>query len=503
MHPSFPLGAAAALSLSTLCGARAGEPAALTIYNQQFAVVRERIALNLTPGVNEVTFSETTAHLEPDSVMLRDPEGRRQLRILEQNFRNDPISQELLLSIFEGQTIDFLIDKDRTVPGRIVRSGYVPHPAAWQQYGRYYYQAQAAMTSGGSGQPIVEVDGKLRFGLPGQPLFPSLADDTILKPTLTWKLETDSGGPLTAELAYVTGGMSWTADYNLVEAAEADRLDLLGWVTIDNQSGRAFEDARIKLLAGEVKKLQGDPNAQYLAARGRFAAGGMPEPAVTEKAFDEYHLYTLSRSTTLRDRQTKQVEFLRADGIASQRIYVYDGAELGGYQYQSWSRENLRNEPAYGNLSHRKVWVMREFKNTKENQLGTPLPAGRLRFYRKDDDGRLEFIGENNIDHTPQGETVRVYTGNAFDLVGERRQTHFEIDHNERRVDESFEIKVRNRKREPAEIRVVEHLYRWYTWEIREASREHETKDSSTIEFRVPLKPDEEATIHYAVRYTW
>jgi len=194
----------------------------LTIYNQNFAVVRTIFALELQKGVNQISYSDATAHVEPDSVILRDPAGKRSLRILEQNYRNDPVTQELLLSLFEGKTIEFenIRTKDNTqvreiISGKIIRSGYIPHYLAMSRYGQDYYQSQMAYAQA-SGQPIIEVDGKLQFSLPGKPLFPSLGDDTILKPTLTWLIQADTPGLLDAEVGYVTGGFSWEADYNLV-----------------------------------------------------------------------------------------------------------------------------------------------------------------------------------------------------------------------------------------------------------------------------------------------
>ncbi len=189
-----------------------GEAPALTIYNQQFAVVRQKMPLDLKLGVNHVQVTDITAHLEPDSVILRPLDTSRRLQILEQNYRNDPVSQQLLLSLYEGKTIDFLqTDKDANphlVQGKIIRSGYVPHYAAIRAYGQQYYQQQASNTQGGGEQPVIEVNGKLQFSLPGQPLFPALADDTVLKPTLAWELQTNKPGATTAEFSYVTGGMS-------------------------------------------------------------------------------------------------------------------------------------------------------------------------------------------------------------------------------------------------------------------------------------------------------
>ncbi len=489
------------LTASAAFAADASQPA-LTIYNQNFAVVRQMVPLQLTLGVNQVSFTETTAHLEPDSVVLRDPAGKVPLLVLEQNYRSDPVSQELLLSLFEGKTIDFLIqrqDKNEIVPGKIIRSGYVPHQAGLARYGQQYYQAQMAQVSYTA--PIIEMEGKLRFGLPGLPLFPTLGDDTILKPTLKWLLQTDRQAKLDAELSYITGGMSWEADYNIVAPEKGDTLDLVGWITMDNQSGKTFDNAVIKLMAGDVNKLQPQQVVGYaMAAR---ASEDAMRPAVREKAFDEFHLYTLERPTTLHDRETKQVEFVHATGVKAQRLYVYDGAWIDPNQYGGWSMENIRQDRNYGTKSNPKVWVMQEFQNSEANHLGMPLPKGRLRFYRRDEDGRIEFTGENVIDHTPRDETIRVYTGDSFDLRGERTRTDFKVDDAHNWLDETFEIKLRNHKKEPVEFRVIEHLYRWTNWTIPLSSHKFKKTNSQTAEFRVTVPPDGERIITYTVHYTW
>jgi hypothetical protein len=471
-------------------------------------VVRQDLPLDLKAGVNSVRVTDITMHLEPDSVILRDPTGRQQIQVLEQNYRADPVSQELLLSLFEGKTIDFLVpreNKQEVVSGKIIRSGYVPHDLmAMNRYGNQYYQAQMSYAQGGSQQPIIEIDGKLRFGLPGTPLFPALGDDTVLKPTLQWLLSTDKAGPLRAEFSYVSGGLTWQADYNIVAPEKGDAVDVVGWVTMDNQSGRDFQNARIKLMAGDVNKIQPAQmydRVQMMSIAG--VAGGIMTPAVTERTFDEYHLYNLARSTTLHDRETKQVEFIHASEVSTKQIYVYDGLKLDPNRYNGWNWENIRNDFSYGTESNPKIWVMREFNNSEANHLGMPLPKGRVRFYRRNDDGQIEFTGENVIDHTPRDEKVRVYTGNAFDLTGERRRTDYRLETNRQMVDESFEIKVRNHKKQPVDVRVVEHLYRWVTWDISAKSDPYRKMDSKTIEFPVTIPPDGEKTITYTAHYTW
>jgi hypothetical protein len=461
--PALLLLAAASVSF-------AADPA-LTIYNGGYAVVRETLPIDLKSGLNQVSFAGATAQVEADSVILRDIAGKAEFQILEQSYRNDPVSQSMLLSLFEGKTLEFnrreTNKPDRLVTGKVVRSGFVP--------------------GGNFVEPIIEVDGKLQFSLPGEPIFPSLGTDNVLKPTLNWKLNSASSGKIDAEVAYLSRGFSWEASYNLVAPEKGDTVDIVGWVTMNNQSGMTFADAKLKLMAGDVHRVEENvamPFATTAKGRGMMA---MADAVVTEKSFDEFHLYTLGNPVTLRDKETKQVEFVRATGVKAERIYVYEGS---GY--------SRRGSSAAG-----KVQVFREFKNAEANKLGLALPKGKLRFYSQDDDRQLEFVGENQIDHTPKNEVIRVFTGNSFDLVGQRRLVSQTENNSEHVATQTIEVKVRNRKKEPAEIRVVEHATRGGNWTLTAQSQPHEKKDATTFEFRVPLQPDEEKTVTYTIRYTW
>jgi len=458
----------ALLLLATASVSLAADPA-LTIYNGGYAVVRETLPIDLKSGVNQVSFAGVTAQVEADSVILRDIKGKAEFQILEQSYRNDPVTQSLLLSLFEGKILEFIRletnKPDRVLSGKVVRSGYDPR-------GRFV-------------EPIIEVDGKLQFSLPGSPLFPSLGNDNVLKPTLNWKLNSASSGKIDAEVAYLSNGFTWEASYNLVATEKSDVLDVVGWVTMNNQSGMTFTDAKIKLMAGDVNRVQSDYSVG--TRRGTPDSAMAMQKVVTEKSFDEFHLYTLGNPATLRDKETKQVEFVRASGVKAERLYVFDGA---GHQYR-------------GDGSSGKVQVYREFKNSEANKLGIALPKGKVRFYSQDGDRQLEFVGEDRIDHTPKDEVIRVLTGNSFDLVGEHRMTNNTEDGANRVVTQTFEIKVRNRKKEPVEIRVVEHANRSGNWTLTAQSQPHTKKDATTLEFRVPLKPDEEKTVTYTIRYTW
>ena len=457
------------LLLAAASSAFAADPA-LTIYNGGFAVVRESLPLDLKSGVNQVSFAGVTAQVEADSVILRDIAGKAEFQILEQSYRNDPVSQAMLLSFFEGKTLEFNRREsnkpDRVISGKVVRSGFVP--------------------GGNFVEPIIEVDGKLQFTLPGEPVFPSIGSDSVLKPTLNWKLNSGSSGKINAEVAYLSRGFTWEASYNLVATEKSDILDVVGWVTMNNQSGTTFNEAKIKLMAGDVNRVQ--PEYPMAARAAAFDSLSMAAAkVVTEKSFDEFHLYTLGNPATLRDKETKQVEFVRATGVKSQRIYVFEGA--GRYRR--------------GVTSPGKVQVFREFKNSEVNKLGMALPKGKVRLYSQDGDRQLEFVGENQIDHTPKDETIRVLTGNSFDLTGEHRMTNSTEDGANRVATQSFEVKVRNHKKEAVEIRVLEHATHGGNWTLTAQSQPHEKKDATSLEFRVPLQPDEEKVITYTIRYTW
>jgi len=464
----------------------------LTIYNQNFALVREAVPLQLTAGVTQFAFDGATSFVEPDSVVLRDPSGRVRLSILEQNYRTDVASQQNLLRAYEGKEIEFQTPSGQIVHGRVIRAGGPMYGGNGCYGGNCGY----------SGEAIIETDGKIQFGLPGTPIFPALQSEALLKPSLNWLLQSDRTAHLDAEISYITGGMSWEASYNVVAPENGDLVDIIGWITLQNHSGHTFENARLQLMAGEVNKIEPsqmrDAMKSYALAE-NGAVGG--QPAATEKAFDEYHLYTLARTSTVENGETKQVEFLRGTGVPSKRVYVYEGYMLpenlrGNWEYQF-------QQPSLGMTSNKQVYIMREFRNSEADHMGMPLPKGRMRFYRRDSDGTLQFVGENVISHTPKDELVRVYTGNAFDITAERTRTEFHVESSQRWIDETYQIKLRNHKKEAVAVQVVEHLYRCDNWTITSKSTAYVKKDSHTVEFSAKIPPDGEQVVTYSVHYTW
>ncbi len=453
----------------------------LTLYNDNFAVVRDIISLEVKKGINPLDYQDITQFLEPDSVVLRPQNAKIKLKVLEQNYLSEPINQALLLKHYEGKTIEFEVVNggDRTIiSGKVIRSGHA--------------------SPGSASKPMIESEGKVRFGLPGTPLFPPLQSDALLKPSLQWLIDSDYSGKVNAELAYLTSGLGWKADYNVIARSDSKTMDLNGWVTFQNQSGKSFKDAKIKLLAGDVNKIQ--------AASPRFKAASLVyedarSSEVQQKDFDEYHLYTIGRKLDLQHGETKQVEFVNATGIESKTLYKYDGSTLGA-NFQNTST-HLRTDPNFGLTSNKDVAIVREFKNTKTNGLGIPLPKGRVRFYQQDADQQLEFLGENSISHTPNNETISLYTGNAFDIKGERTRIDFEVDSRGHWVSETFAVTLTNQKKIPVVVTVIEHLYRWVNWDITESSDKYEQQDSDTITFNMPVKPEEKKTLKYTVKYTW
>jgi hypothetical protein len=448
----------------------------ITIYNDGFATVKEERSLKVREGVSEIRISDVTRLLEPDSVMVRE-RGDAPLGFL---------TEGLLLHQFEGKTLRFEEKREdgtiRETTGRIIRSGYIPG-------------------QGMAEQPIVESDGGVRFSLPGQPVFTGIDSTAFLKSSLVWQLASEKAGTTPVELAYITAGMSWEATYNLVTPAEGgDTFDLSGWITLRNETGKTFKDAEIKLIAGDVAKVRSEllyarkrPQPAAMAMADEFG-GALPE----QRSFDEFHLYTLPRPVLLQNNELKQVEFIRATGVKGMRTYVYN--PLIAYTFGG----GLATEPDYGTQADKKVGIRIEISNSETNNLGVPLPKGRMRLYRTDDrDGRREFTGENMMDHLPKNEVLKLDMGYAFDLVGERTRTDFSIDTTAKRMTESISISLRNRKEGPVEIRVIEPMFRASNWKLTAQSAPHTLFDSHTAEFRIPVPADGEATLTYTVEYRW
>jgi hypothetical protein len=333
--------------------------------------------------------------------------------------------------------------------------------------------------------------------------FPTLPGGLITKPTLVWNVDAARGGRENTRITYQTAGITWWADYNLVWSDGADanhgKLDVGAWVSILNRSGTTYGDAKLKLIAGDVNRVQPDVPIPA-AARNRLFEQSVAQKGFEERSFFEFHLYTLGRNTTIADNATMQIElFPKVRNVPAVKQLVYNGTQPG---YGFASAPAVDRD--YGVPSNTKVDVYLKLENRENAGLGIPLPAGRVRVSQLDEkDDALEFIGEDVIDHTPKDETVRVKLGSAFDVVGERRQVDFNVDSDAKRMDETVEIKVRNHKTEPVDVIVRETLFRWSRNDVVEASQPYDRVDARTVEFPVKIAKDGEATVRYKVRYRW
>ncbi len=457
----------------------------LVIYNSRFGLVRETLALDLRAGENEVRATKVTSQLDPGTVTLRDPSGKVSLRILEQKFHPEVLTKDRLVARFEGETLPFRTWEDhkaKEVRGRIVRAEV---PA---RYG------------GSEGETIVEVDGHFEFGLPGTPLFPKLPEGVSLKPELIWKIASEQPVKFDAELTYLSDGLNWTADYNAILAEDGNIAELVGLITIKNDTTETFANAAIRVVAGDVNRVGADVSeaSERVVVTGSYIPTSESESPlpVERKRLDEYYEYALPRPITLESRATAQVEFMRAPAVKATRSFVYGIAEPR-YDYY---RQGANLNPLFGTESSQAVVILCEFKNERTNHLGVPLPRGRFHFYRQDG-GALQFTGDAFTPDVPTDEMVRLVSGSAFDLVGDRRQTNFEVSEDGKSAEESFEIKLRNHRKDAVEIRVIEHPARWREWEVTARSQEFKKINANTLEFRVPVKAGEEKILTYAIRY--
>lgn len=449
----------------------------ITVYNQNLGLVKDKRQVELKKGIQELNMDDVAARIDPTSVHFRSVTHPNSCFVLEQNFEYDLISREKLLQKYIGKEIELerrtgrYGEKTETIKGELLA------------------------TSGGT---ILKSGEKILINPSGEIALPSLPGGLIMKPTLSWILQNETPGLHTIEVAYLTDGIKWTADYVIVTDAKDEFMDLTGWVTIDNNSGATYENARLKLVAGDINRVS--PPGTAAPARLDYArVQKAAAPQFEEKSFFEYHLYTLTRKTTVKDNETKQIEFVASADVPVRKMFVYDGSSQKFYGYNEWSRAN-RN---YGIQTQKKVYVMLEFLNTKKNNLGIPLPKGRIRVYKEDTDKSLEFIGEDNIEHTPKDEPVRIYLGDAFDVVGERVQTDFSIDTGSKWIKETIKITLKNHKESPVTVRAVEKLYRWSNWKINKKTADYEKLDSKTIEFKLDIPANSEKVAEYTVHYWW
>jgi hypothetical protein len=436
--------------------------------------------VTLTAGRTQLRFTDVAALIDPTTVQfvsLSDPDNTQ---VLEQNFQFDLVSTQKLLSRY--------IDKSVT---------------AQVSLGSQATEVTGTLLSASDGLVLRGTDGQIHAVTQYSNLrFAELPGGLITRPTLLWDIAARKAGDQTARVTYQTGGMTWWADYNLTFTPGANAnsgfVDVGAWVSIINQSGASYADAKLKLIAGDVQRAQ--PAAPVAdASMSSMRLSKTAEPGFAEKPFFEYHLYTLGRRTSLPNNSTKQLElFDAAKRVPAHKTLMYFGQ--AGMYYGS----GVNAERSYGSVFNKKVDAYLEFKNDEKSGLGVPLPKGRIRVSQFDTaDHSLEFIGEDVIDHTPKNERVFIKLGSAFDVVGERRQVDFSSDAKARWMEEEIEVKIRNHKAEAVEVLVKETLFRWTNWSVKSSSSSYDKADARTLYFPLKVAADGEESLHYRVRYTW
>jgi hypothetical protein len=451
--------------------AESGPGVSLTVYNQNFAIVKQRRKMPLAQGVGIVKFPDVAATIVPETVQFSSLRPAGDAQVLEQNYEFDLVSADKLLQKY--------IDKKISV---ITRDGGL---------------LEGTLLSADPGQLILTGPGGIDMVPRGKNVkdirFSSLPAGLLTRPTLVWKVKAGQGGEHLVKVAYRANNMTWRVDYRAVAAADEKTLDLAGWVTINNQSGTRYENAGLKLMAGDVHVVQESFSQDVTSFRAQLGKAGGEGRGFEEKSFAEYHLYTLGRTTTLANAQTKQIELIKVAGIPVTKRYLFRTPPGAAFD----------QPPRIPQANH--VAVILEFKNSKQTRegLGIPLPKGPFRVYLLDADRQAEFVGQDEIDHTPKDEPVRIRIGYAFDLVAERTQTANRARGGEQWTEQDWKIRLRNHKDQPVTIVVEEPLVGHWNWEILQRSQDYRKKDFRTLEFTVDLPPDSEKTITYTVRYTW
>ncbi len=443
----------------------------LTIYNQDFAVVREQRQIHLNQGTNFVRYEDVAAQIDPTSISLKSLTAPNGVVVREQNYQYDLLDASSILNKSVGKIVRFRrVNPDGQIE---VLEGTLLNPPALGSYED-------------RGVVIRLSDGRIVLNPAGEIELNEMPEGLVSRPSLLWKLDVTEAAEHTAEVSYLANGITWKAHYVAVVNQEETQVDITAWVTLDNRSGATYLDAQLQLIAGDVRRVR-EPVVRFRNANALYAES--PQPLFQEEAFFEYHLYTLQGTTTVRDSETKQMTLLSAANVPVRRKLVYDGSKQ-----QQWGESNPGEG---GDTQLAKVSVVLELQNSQENNMGMPLPKGTVRVYKADARGNLQFLGEDSINHTPRNEKVRLYIGDSFDVVGERKRVSLE-QISERVTEESFEISIRNRKPDSADVSVVERF--WGDWQILKSSHEYSQLDARTVEFTIAVEADSEVKITYTVR---
>ena len=450
--------AAADVSKSTMEEQAAVE---VTVYNENLGLVKDVRNITLRGTEGELQFMDIAALVMPETVHVASLNHPKELSVLEQNYEYDLMSPEKLLDKYVGKEIT-LIDR--------------------HEFQDRKDTIKATLLSNNGGQ-IYKIGDDIYLGHPGIPVLPQLPENLIARPTLTWLYRNGSQDAHRVEVSYLTTNISWKADYVLSLNADDTAGDLSGWVTVNNQSGAAYRNAKLKLVAGTVHRA--GTIRQEFAESVALMKSAAEAPQFQEQGLFEYHLYDLQRPSTIKDNQTKQISLLEAAGAGLKKELLVYG--LATYFTRQYYEENPKQP----------VNVYISLKNSDENKLGMPLPAGTIRVYKKDASGALQFVGEDHVEHTPKDEEVRLKIGEAFDVVAKRRQTDFR-QITTHQYESEWEITLNNHKDQDVIVGLIEPVPG--SWDVLQESHPHKKLDAFTIRFDMPVPKDQEVKVTYRIR---
>lgn len=444
---------------------------AVTIYNENLALVKDARKLTLKRGASSLAFRDVSAKMRPETALLRSISAPGSLSVLEQNFDFDLLTPQKLLEKYVGQSVNII----RTNPATGIETTEV---------------AQVLAANDGV---VLKIGNRIETGLPGRIVYNDVPSNLRDRPTLVMSLNNTSTAPQDVELSYLTGGLAWKADYVVELNSAEDKLDISGWVTLTNTSGASYRNAKLQLVAGDVNQVKERVVVTGSSMSRMAAAPLMKANDMAEESLFEYHLYTLNRPTTIAENQTKQVALLNASAVPARKEFLLKGAD---YYYQG----------SYGDLGQKmKIGAFIEFDNKESSQLGMPLPKGVIRVYKKDSNGNAQFIGEDHIDHTPKNEKVRLKLGDAFDVTADKKQTDFKKMASSSKYvyifESAYEITLKNAKKEAVTVTVQEPMPG--DWQMLSSSHTHVKGASNTAVWKINVPAEGSTKLVYRaqVRY--
>lgn len=441
---------------------------AVTIYNSDLALVKDQRKVKLKTGLNGLAMRDVSAQIRPETSLLRGISNPGSFTLLEQNFDFDLLTPEKMLEKYVGKTVNIV----KTNPSTGAET------------------SETAQVLSANNGVVLKIGDRIETGIPGRITFNQVPDNLRDRPTLVMQLNNKVAQEQTVELSYLTGGLSWKADYVAELNSTDDKLDLSGWVTLTNTSGATYKNAKLQLVAGDVNRVQEQIRPMIKTMRMEALADAAPAAPMAEEGLLEYHLYTLDRPTTVAENQTKQVALLSASGVSAHKELVLRGAD---YYYQS----------SYGDLGQKmKVGIFVDFDNKETNKLGLPMPKGTIRVYKKDSQGNAQFVGEDRIDHTPKNENVRLKLGEAFDVTADKKQTDFKKLPNPAKGNNAFEsayeITLKNAKKEKVTVTVIEPIPAG--WKMLKESSPSTKTNSNTAVWKIDVPAEGKTTLSYRVQ---